>query len=304
MHDRLDVRAVGLMVLLTAIWGGSFTVVKLGFRDLPVFASLFLRLAVATLILLAYSRSRGIPLRYGRRANGLLLAGAAAFVWGQALLYVGLTLTTAGRGSIFFNTQPFFTLLLMPLFIPEERFTLRKLVGTIVAFSGVVLLFLEKIGGGSAWTLLGDALTLLATLGWSANNIITKRLTGEVHPVSLILWSVTGALPVMLGLTLWLEPGRPWHFTPTAVGSVLYLGGIAAAFSFVAFSWLIQRYSAIRINAFVFLTPVFGVLIGWTLLAEPISSSQLLGALLVGGGILVLNTRAVPHPTPPRAREA
>ncbi|MBI2154794.1 MAG: EamA family transporter [Candidatus Rokubacteria bacterium] len=55
MADRLDARAVSLMVLLTAIWGGSYTFVKVGFRDLPVFASLFLRMVVATAILLIYS---------------------------------------------------------------------------------------------------------------------------------------------------------------------------------------------------------------------------------------------------------
>jgi len=138
------------MVLLTAIWGGSFTFVKLGLRDLPVFGSICLRFALAAGILTVYCRVTGIPIWYTGRNARYLLASAAAFAWGQALLYLGLNLTTAGRGSIFFNTQPFFTLLLMPLFIPEETFTARKLVGTAVAFSGVVLLFLERLAAAAA----------------------------------------------------------------------------------------------------------------------------------------------------------
>jgi drug/metabolite transporter (DMT)-like permease len=292
VQERLDARAIGLMVLLTAIWGGSFTFVKLGLRDLPVFGSICLRFLLASVILTIYCRWTAVPLWYTGRNARYLLAGAGAFAWGQALLYLGLTVTTAGRGSVFFNTQPFFTLLIMPLFIPEERFTARKLLGTVVAFSGVVLLFLEKLGGGGGWAVVGDLLTLLAALGWSANNIITKRLVGQVHPTALILWSTAGALPVMLLIALLLEWSQPWRFTPTAIASVLYLGGIAAAFSFVVFTWLIQHHSAIRVNAFVFLAPVFGVFIGWAALGEALSVGQIAGALLVGGGIIVVNSRA------------
>lgn len=290
MRERLDTRAVSLMVLLTAIWGGSFTFVKLGLRDLPIFGSISLRFTLAAVILAVYCRSRGVPLWYTGRNAQYLLVGAGAFAWSQALLYLGLNLTTAGRGSIFFNTQPFFTLLLLPLFFPEETITSRKLVGTALAFSGVVLLFFEKIGGGGGWALLGDALTLLAALGWTANNIITKRVAGRLQPTALILWSSAAALPVMLLVSIVLEREQRWRFTPTAIASVLYLGGVAAAFSFAIFTWLIQRYSAIRVNAFVFLAPVFGVLIGWALLGETLSVSQLAGALLVAAGILLVNS--------------
>ena len=60
----------------------------------------------------------------------------------------------------------------------------------------------------------------------------------------------------------------------------------------MAFTWLIRHYAAIKVNAFVFLSPVFGVLIGWAFLGEPLSLAQAAGALLVGGGIYVVNSRS------------
>lgn len=131
---------------------------------------------------------------------------------------------------------------------------------------------------------------MLGALGWSATNILAKVMPREVHPASIILWSTAGALPVMGLLTLALEPGRAWRLTAPAVASVLYLGGVAAAFSFVVFTRLIRRYSALKVNAFVFLSPVFGVLIGWAALGEPLSALQAAGALLVGGGIYLVNS--------------
>ena len=290
MPDRLPARAIALVVLLTAIWGGSYTMVKLGFRDLPVFGSLFLRVVVASALLFLYSRLAGVPVVYGGRARRFLLAGGAAFCWTMALFYLGAARTTAGRASILFNTQPFFTLLLLPLFVPAERLTTRRLGGTVLAFTGIVLVFADRLPGQAS--LVGDVLVLLGTLGWSAATILVKTMPREVHSASVILWSAAVAMPVMGVLTLMLEPDAPWRLSPLAVGSVLYLGAVAAAFSFAVFNWLIRSYSAVRVNAFVFLSPVFGVLIGWALLGEPLSLLQVAGALAVAGGIHVVNSAA------------
>ena len=93
-------------------------------------------------------------------------------------------------------------------------------------------------------------------------------------------------------LTLLLEPRASWHFTAAAVGSVIYLGVVAAGAGFMLFVWLIRTYSAARVNVFVFLSPVFGVAIAWLLLGEPISTLQIAGALAVAAGIWVVNSGA------------
>jgi drug/metabolite transporter (DMT)-like permease len=290
VSDRLDSRAAALAVFLAAIWGGSYTMVKLGLRDLPVFGSLFLRVLVATLLLGAYSLLLRMPVLYDRRARRFLLAVSVTFMACQVLLYLGSARTTASRASIFFNMQPFFTLLLLPVWSRHERVTARKATGTAIAFAGVVAVFADRLGTPAS--VVGDALVLAAALCWSASTVLNKVMPREIHPVSIILWGVAAAIPVMGALTLALEGSATWRLTPTAVASVLYLGAIAAAFSFVAFTWLIQRYSAIRVNAFVFLSPVFGVLIGWSVMGDPLSAGQALGALAVAAGIYVVNAGA------------
>src|SRR5262245_11268454 len=94
---RLDARSVGLALLVMAVLGASYTMVKLGLRDLPVFGSLTLRMALATIVLVTYARWRHLPLAFSGRAASFVAAQTAAFVLNQALLYLGLTMTTAGR---------------------------------------------------------------------------------------------------------------------------------------------------------------------------------------------------------------
>ena len=102
--------------------------------------------------------------------------------------------------------------------------------------------------------------------------------------------AVVSAIFVLL--TLVFESGAGWHFSAAALGSVLYLGTVAAGLGFVLIVWLTINYSASRVNVFVFLSPVFGVLIGWALLGEPISLQQALGGLAVALGILTVSTEA------------
>ena len=287
---RLDARAAGLAVLAMAILGGSFTAGKIALQDLPLFGMLLLRMLVATGTLGAYAVWARVPLAHGGRATGFIAAHTVFFVMSQAMLYMGVTMTSAGRAAILFNMQPFFTLLLLPLLMPTERLTLRRWLGTGVAFLGVALVLGERgISGGS---LLGDLLVLLGALGWTGNVVLTKTMPREIDPVAVIFWNAAAAIPVVWLLTLTLEAQAQWNLSAAAIGSVLYLGVVAAGLGFVLLVWLTRTYAASRVNVFVFLAPVFGVLIGWAALGESIGAMQAFGALAVAAGILIVSTEA------------
>ena len=283
---RLDARAAGLAVLAMAILGGSYTAGKVALHDLPVFGMLCLRMLISAATLGAYAAWARVPLLQTGRSAGYVLGQTGFFLLSQVSLFIGLTLTGAGRAAIMFNMQPFFTLLLLPLFVPGERVGARRWLGTAAAFGGVALVLAARgTGGGS---LLGDALCLLAALGWTGNVILNKKMPREINSAALIFWNVAAAIPVVGLLSLALEGDASWRFTPSAVASLVYLGSVAAGLGFVLIVWLVRSYSASRVNVFVFLSPVFGVLIGWALLGEPIGAPQALGAAAVAAGILIV----------------
>ncbi len=290
MSSRLDARAVGLALLIMAILGGTYTMVKIGLRDLPIVGSLLLRMVVATAALGAYARWARVALLYRGRAAWFIAAGTLAFVAMQLLLYAGLTETPAGRAAILYNVQPFLTLLVLPYVLPAERLTLRRVVGTGVAFAGVVLVLAER--GTSGGSRLGDVLVLVAAATWTLVIILSKMTPSEVSAVSLIFWNVAGATPVLALLAVIVEPNATWRVSGPAVASILYLGVLAAGVGFVGFVWLTRTYAATRVNAFVFLLPVFGVLIAWGALGESLTGLQAAGVLAVASGIWIVNTGA------------
>ena len=287
---RLDARAIGLAVLSMAVLGGSYTAAKIALHDLPVFGTLMARMAITSLALGAYAYWAGVSLSQRGPAVWYILAQAGFFIMSQTLLFIALGMTSAGRAAILFNMQPFFTLLLLPLFVPAERITRLRWLGTGVAFLGVALVLGER--GTQAASLLGDLLVLVAALGWTGNIVLNKKMPREITAVSVIFWNALAAIPVFGLLTLLLEPWEDWHPTVSALGSLLYLGVVAAGLGFVLIVWLVRTYSASRVNVFVFLSPVFGVLIAWALLGESISAIQALGALGVAAGILIVSTES------------
>lgn len=288
--QSLDVFAVLLMTLVCAIWGGAFVAIKIGLMDLPALGSAALRFLLTTAILFLWARAKQVPLFYQGRERRALLMLALLFFYVNLMVYIGTAQTTSGRATVFFYSQPVFLAIIAPFFLPQEQMTLRKGWGLLLALVGLALLFLTKVNAGHVPTLLGDTLVLSAAIATAVQNLIMKREAGKIHPVALILWSslVSGLLLAVSSAVF--ERHAAFVFSGRAVASLLYLSLISAAFGFVVFAWLIQRYSATRITTLVFLAPVFGVGFGWLLLQEILTLIQSVGVVGVCAGVYIVTS--------------
>ena len=292
----MDARAISLLVLLCALWGLQQVAIKQAFAGgLSPFLQAGLRSALAALLVAVW-----IGLREGRGALRRLLDPALALWPGLAiaaifaaeflLLYPALRLTTASRGVLFLYTAPFFTALGAHLFIPGERLRPRQAAGLAIAFLGVALAFAQGLaeGGGSV---LGDAMCVLAALGWAANTITVRVSPGlRATPASgLLLYQLGGSAPVLLIAAGFV--GDLGHFpnaTAIAWAALFYQTVIVAFASYLVWFWLITVYPATVVSGFTFLTPVFGIFAGALLLGEPTAWPLFagLGAIAIGMRLL------------------
>lgn len=100
------------------------------------------------------------------------------------------------------------------------------------------------------------------------------------------------AVPCFLaGAVIW-DGEMVFNITPTVVLALLYQGLVTAAFGFVAWNQLLQRYGAVALHSFIFIMPVSGVILGGALLSEPITLKILLALLLICLGLLVIHLHA------------
>lgn len=287
----VDGIAIGVMLLLTALWGFQQVTVKWIAADVPLVMQAALRSIIATVLLTGWARLRGIALfsadGTGRAglAAGLLFAGEFVFI------YAGLAHTNASRMSVFIYLAPPLTALGLHAFVPSERLSVRQWAGVLLAFGGIVLAFAEGFGrGGATW--LGDLCGVTAAALWAATTVVIRAtaLSRATATKTLFYQLGVSALALPLASVLLGEQGIR-AVTPVVAASLAYQGAIVAFASYLAWFWLLTRYRAAPLAVLSFLTPMFGVLSGVVFLSEPISGTFAAAALCVAAGIVLVNLR-------------
>ena len=288
--DHLDGLAIGILLLCCMFWGLQQILVKLVLPEVPPVMQAALRCVGATVLLLVWCRWRGIALleRDGTLWAGLL--AGALFAAEFACIYLGLQHTAASRLTVFLYTSPFWVAALVPLFVRSERLSPLQWTGLVCAFVAVVFALREGMGGGSA---RGDLLGLLAGAFWGLTTV-SIRATGltRIAPEKLLLYQIAFTAVSLSVVSLAL--GETWSFAWS--GTAWTIMGVQAAVgafaSYLVWMWMLGRYPATKISAFVFLTPLFALLFGSLMLGESVTPTLLLALALVAAGIVLVNRKS------------
>jgi drug/metabolite transporter (DMT)-like permease len=283
-------KIIALALLLAFLWGGNSLAIKIGLQDFPPMALAFFRFVIGLVVIGGWSLYRRIPLRLRRGELPRLLLLTTIFILQIITLNTGTLYTSASRSTIFINVYPFFTALFAHLWIPGERLSVTKTLGIVVAFSGVFVVVAPKLGQGEA-NVLGDLIVLVSGCFLGLRVVVTKLLIQSIHPYRLLAWLLTLSLPVYVVISLLLERGEPMQLTLSAAAALLYQGGVIAGFCFLAWTSILERYSASKLVVLFFATPLSGVLFSHLILGDELTLSLLGGAALVAAGIYLVNMR-------------
>jgi drug/metabolite transporter (DMT)-like permease len=289
-HTRpLDAANMALVVLICLTWGFNQPAIKLAIHDVPPLTQCAIRSSLATLIVLCLMRLRGLPIA---ARDGTLAAGAVAgLLFGVEflLIYRGLLYTTASRAVLFIYLAPFFVVVGARWLFPSDRFGLKQWLGLLMAFVGMVVAFGVPAPATEPNQLLGDVMMAFAALGWAATTLIIKSSAlARVSPEKTLLYQLVLCVPIVtLGALVFGERIMATP-SPLALGSLAYQT-IVVGTTFSLWFALIVKFSASRLSAFTFLTPLFGVAIGHLVLGEPLTPAFALAVLLVAAGLILVN---------------
>ena len=286
----LDAAAAATVVVLCVSWGFNQVATKLAIHDIPPLMQATVRSIVAALIVVGWCKLRGFALF---KRDGTLLAGVAAgvlFAIEFILIYQGLVYTTATRAVLFIYLAPFFVVLGSRIFLPADAFRLAQWLGLALSFTGMLVAFGLPTPALDPRQAIGDLMMVAAALFWAATTLIIKAspLT-RVSAEKVMLYQLVVSAPIMAAAA-YVAGERITHApSALALGSLAYQTIWVVSITFVIWFALIARFSANRLSAFTFLTPLFGVAAGHLVLGEPLTPAFAAAVALVAGGLVLVN---------------
>ena len=279
-----------MTVALCLTWGFNQVAVKLAIHDIPPLIQSAVRSVAAALLVAAWAKLRGIPLL---KRDGTLWAGIAAgtlFAIEFLLIYRGLLFTTATRAVLFIYLAPFFVVIGARWLIPGDHFHLSQWLGLLLSFAGIAVAFGLPTPAADPSQMIGDVMMVGAALGWAATTLTIKASAlNRVSAEKTMLYQLAVSAP-LLALAAWAF-GEHLDTTPSALalGALAWQAIWVVSVTYVIWFALIVRYSASRLSAFTFLTPLFGVAAGHLVLDEPLTLPFALAVALVAAGLVLVN---------------
>src|SRR5882757_9755133 len=288
--------AIALMLVLCLSWGFNQIAVKLSLPDIPPLLQATIRSAGALLVLLLIARLRGAKMF---ERDGTLRAGLiAGVIFGVEFIaiYRGVFLTSASRAVVFLYTAPFFVALGSYLFL-GERLRASQWGGLALCFAGVALAIGVPQADVDSKVLLGDIMIVGGGALWGATTLIAKGTKLRLAaPEKALAYQVTISIPI-LGAAAWFFGETITHFPgPLALSVVVYQAIWVVGLTFMLWFALVQVYSASKLSAFSFITPLFGVVASYLVLDEKLTLSFAAAALLVVAGLFLVNRPEVTGP--------
>jgi drug/metabolite transporter (DMT)-like permease len=308
-------QAWGGFWLLALIWGSSFLFIRIGVEQLPPFQLVFIRTGIAAIGLttVVYLRGKRLPTDW-RSIGDLLVLGIVNTVLPFALITWGETRIESGLASVLQGTAALFTLVIAHFAFADERISLRKLIGLLIGFLGVIVLASRSTAGNIAQSdstlhLLGQLAVIGASFCYALGGTYgRKAMQHRLDPVVVAAGAMIVA-SIVSGLIAYVAPalGGPapislGQLTPNVLGAVLALGLVNTFGAYLIFYPLVSVLGAARTSMVTYVIPVVGLVLGAVFLAEQVDLRLAIGTLMIVGGIAIVNLNIRSFLTWPKPR--
>jgi drug/metabolite transporter (DMT)-like permease len=278
-------------IALTLIWGASFLWIKIAVQETGPITVVAIRLVFALLMLLPFLlRARvGFP-RSVRQWGQLLTLGLISATVPWLLITWAEQYIDSAVATVLNATVPLSTVIAAHLFLHDDRMTVRKVVGLLIGFSGVVVLVSSDLqlggdDGDSQMKLLGQGAMLISSFLYGISNVYARAKFRHTAPVYQAFYTLLICGALMWVVTPVVESPFSLPAQPITWVAIAWLGMLGAGLSYLLFYKLLHQIGPTKVATVTYTIPVVGVTLGVVFLDEALTWRLIAGTCLIVSGV-------------------
>lgn len=284
------------LVLCALFWGGTFIAGRMTAQSVPHMTIATGRFIVASVILLivAYRVEGGLPKLTRNQFFSTLTLGLTGISIYNVFFLAALERMPAGKTALLVAMSPILTGISVTIIL-KERLGWHRWGGLILAFIGVITIVTkgdvlhatQSIISAFGW---GELFMMTAIVSWVAYTLISRFALKGLSPIAATTYATLfGTVFLLIGAAFEIPLLTTDMLTWKNTGAIFYLGSFGSALAFIWYSEGVKTIGPARTVAFTNLVPVFGVLLGYLVLSEPILLSMVIGGGIVIAGVTLTN---------------
>lgn len=287
----------GMLLLLGAIWGGSFFFARIAVAEINPFVLVLERVAIAAASLQLYLLVAGPSFMQARSHFGrffvlALLNNVIPF----SLIFLGQTQMGAGLASVLNATTPFWTLVVAQFLTADERLSTNKVAGIVLGIAGTAIMVGPGLIAGLGGPVWAKFALIGASLSYAFALILSRRSFAGVAPVHIAAGQLTASTIIMVPVILLIYGTTATYVgSPPVMAAVLALALLSTAFAYILYFRIIAAAGATNASLVTLIVPVSAMILGIMFLGERLEIFEVGGMVLIGLGLIVIDGRLLPQ---------
>ena len=291
MNRQETIKAYAAWGAVCLFWGTTYLAIRIGVQRVPPALFAGVRFIIAGVLFLAYLRWRGYPMPKRQEWLHMAIVGISLLVMANGLVVWAEQWVPSGLTAVIIATLPFWSAGLESVLPSGERLTLRKVLGILIGFAGVIILFAPDMGESFDKAYLKGVIVLVfVPFFWSAGSIYSKH-----HPVQCPPLVAAGTQTLMAGLVLTAIGtvfGEWSEFTLDGKGmaAIAYLIVFGSIVGYSSFIYALSKLPITTVSMYAYINPVIAVILGWLILDERLDWSVATATTVVLLGVTLVKS--------------
>lgn len=294
MERKETIRAYAAWGAVCLFWGTTYLAIRIGVQTLPPALFAGTRFFVAGLVFLAYLKIRGVSLPGRRDMLHIAIVGMLLLVMANGCVVWAEQWVPSGLAALTVATLPFWVAGIEAVLPAGNRLNVLKVLGILIGFGGLVLLFEPALKSSFDQAYLKGILALIfAPFSWALGSVYSKYHPIRTAPLmaASLQMIIAGSILIFIGI-IFNEAPR-FDFNLEGLAALVYLAIFGSIIGYGSFMYALAKLPAAKVSMYAYVNPVIAVLLGWLILGERLDWRVTLAtAVILLGVVLVQSARA------------